>query len=161
VTNQTSTSGSREPGSEQALLDAIANPQVSRDEITQMLARAASLPFARRAAWAALVRDEALEAWRRLAALQLLVTRATTYPCLHDEFLDTVIAAAGVPREKVIGRSFAQNLPFALRPGESVSVASTDIRAAIGMVTIYFAVNETTNTVERAAVHPASIEAEA
>jgi hypothetical protein len=145
------------PDSERALADAVGDERSSKHDVLAALAAAEEGgPCADRQRWGSLARDSRLEAWRRLAACHVLLTRCVTYPRQLAAFIDDDLAALGARRGDVTDASMAQNLPLERRPDEQLFVVSVPIDTSVGRAAIYFAVGRGGEHVTGAAIYPPS-----
>lgn len=146
---------------EQQLVEALADPHVSREDILRLLDTfAPDAPLALTEMWSALAQAESLDAWRRLMAYRLLIERCLIYPLERESFLDTALRPFGLDDDQIIDATMSQNLPIAREFSETISIAYLPIQTPIGQAAVYFAHDRDTGAIMRAGVYPNGSEPE-
>lgn len=141
---------------EKTLALAIGSPSMSRVEFCELLRGVpADERFRMQNTWSEYARNTDLEVWRRLAAYQILIQRCIAYPRDLSTFMAEAIAAIGITPEVIVDMTPAHNLPFARERGQKIRMVTLPIPTDVGPAAMYFAIGESGQSVERAAVYPA------
>ena len=110
--------------------------------------------FGRAAQWLELARDERLPAWRRLAAIGVVLDHCLTYPIERPRFLRETLAPLGVGEVPWIDMTIAQHVPVERFQDAVISMIQLAIDTAVGPAAIYVSLRAATDTIEAAAVSP-------
>ena len=144
---------------EKNLIRVIQDQNVSKDDVLRSVRQLAGTErFVMKDSWIGLAKDELLENWRRLEAYKLLINHCLIYPCPFDEFIAEAITPMGINRQDLIDMSVASFVPLERRFDAAIFAASLPIKLATGQAAVYMSIQDSTNMVERAVVHPDTIE---
>lgn len=144
---------------EKNLIRVVQDQNVSKDDVFESVRKVTGTErFVMKDKWIALAKDESLDDWRRLESCKLLINHCFTYPYPFDKFLAEAINPMGVDRQELIDMSMASFVPLERRFDLAIFAASLPIKTATGHAAVYMSVQDSTKMVERAVVHPETIE---
>lgn len=140
---------------EAALAQALGDVSTSDAEVQRRLRE---LPTGARfglvARWLELARDEGLPAWRRLAAIDVVLDHCLTYPIERTRFMREVLAPLGVAEVPWIDMTIAQHVPLERFDDALIRMIQLPIATAVGPAAIYISVRGATDMIQAAAVSP-------
>lgn len=144
---------STEDGSEAGVLGAVRDLSASREQVATSIEALPPGSCSLARSWSEIVADESLEAWRRLAAYGVLVSRCIRYPAALDDVVRIALEPFGLSKEQLVDGTMLQNVPLERAPSNQLLTATLPIETSVGRATFYMAVGEG-GTVARAAVYP-------
>lgn len=145
---------------EKMLAQDMENLTISKAEVLRKIAALSTEPFVMRETWIYLSRSQSLDNWRRLESYKFVIYRCMTYPHTYDEFFDEAIRPMGIDAKTITDMAKASFLPLERRSGTKIFMVNLPIVTDVGRAAVYFAVERSSNTVERAVVYPDSINPE-
>lgn len=144
---------------EKQLSAALVNPRVSCAQFWDMLRSVpAGEHFRAQSAWTEYAKRADLDAWRRLAAYQILIEKCVSFPPELRGFVAEAILAIDLMEKDIVDMTPAHNLPFPRKGSQKIRMLPLPFLTALGAAALYFAVDAHDQHVEQAAVYP-SLEA--
>lgn len=140
---------------EDGLAQALGDAAIADADVAQRLRDLpAGARFSRVGRWLELARDERLPAWRRLAAIDLVLEHSLTYPMERPRFVRETLEPLGVGEVPWIDMTIAQHVPLERLEGAVIRMIQLPIETAVGPAAIYVSLRAGTDTIEAAAVSP-------
>ena len=123
---------------EDGLTHALGDTAVPDAEVARRLREVpAEARLGRVARWLELATDERLPAWRRVAAIDLVLTRGLAYPIERPRFMQETLEPLGVGDVPWIDMSIAQHVPLERLDHAVIRMIQLPIETAVGPAAIY------------------------